>query len=510
MRSVVTNHGPGSNPRSSVFNILDRHRPTIFKCPPTKSSNLHLNFHDKPEQNLEGKISRPNNQPEITSDVRPPPPACSVRHTAARRPATSAARPCHARQQVAQYRATVARGMLPPVVRLEAITRPARDMVSAVARPAHNFERAHVLAVVVGAWLQPDLQENWLFTVGGGRFSNQVHDRIQSSSNQPALESLWILARSETPLRGDRNKSDHEAGGGRRRKAAAGGVREAWRGGAAELGARVRNHESSTCVTLNGSGIQLAVGPQPLWLRNHNFGLAHRIMVKRLATSPHDPLGITDSACKNQMVLVSVQYGPFNAYHDQINDHCTLARDLYTIIPSDSIGYPRMRASGESSTTMHRLLHASGSHQIPPPNDPKRLDASKKPSVPKRKSKKRRLRLPKGSDDENVETPVTVEVAVESVDVQRAETAVDISEEETVSVFEKSEPTVANVPVAESATEEVIPTSADDVDLIIEKVIAETAQMGADDEEIDIGGATLSGSAVGSQEVEKLMNLNFG
>ncbi|KZV27021.1 triacylglycerol lipase [Dorcoceras hygrometricum] len=61
-------------------------------------------------------------------------------------------------------------------------------------------------------------------------------------------------------------------------------------------------------------GIQLAVGPQPLRLRNHNFGLAHQIMVKRLATSPHDPLGITDSACKNQLVVVSVQYGPFNTY----------------------------------------------------------------------------------------------------------------------------------------------------------------------------------------------------
>ncbi|KZV06848.1 hypothetical protein F511_45668 [Dorcoceras hygrometricum] len=30
-----------------------------------------------------------------------------------------------------------------------------------------------------------------------------------------------------------------------------------------------------------------------------------------------------------------------------------------------------MRASGESSTTKHRLLHASGPHPIPPPNDPK-------------------------------------------------------------------------------------------------------------------------------------------
>ncbi|KZV21292.1 adenylate isopentenyltransferase 5, chloroplastic-like [Dorcoceras hygrometricum] len=37
-------------------------------------------------------------------------------------------------------------------------------------------------------------------------------------------------------------------------------------------------------------------------------------MVKRLATSPHDPIGITDSACKNQSVMVSVQYGPFNTY----------------------------------------------------------------------------------------------------------------------------------------------------------------------------------------------------
>ncbi|KZV36951.1 hypothetical protein F511_20132 [Dorcoceras hygrometricum] len=38
---------------------------------------------------------------------------------------------------------------------------------------------------------------------------------------------------------------------------------------------------------------------------------------------------------------------------------------------NDSIGYPRMKASGESSTTKHRLLHASGPHPILPPNDPK-------------------------------------------------------------------------------------------------------------------------------------------
>ncbi|KZV33490.1 pentatricopeptide repeat-containing protein mitochondrial-like [Dorcoceras hygrometricum] len=37
----------------------------------------------------------------------------------------------------------------------------------------------------------------------------------------------------------------------------------------------------------------------------------------------------------------------------------------------NNIGYPRMKASGESSTMKHRLLHASGPHPIPPPNDPK-------------------------------------------------------------------------------------------------------------------------------------------
>ncbi|KZV45559.1 dual specificity protein kinase shkC-like [Dorcoceras hygrometricum] len=169
-----------------------------------------------------------------------------------------------------------------------------------------------------------------------------------------------------------------------------------------------RNREASSCVTLNGSGIQLAMGSQPLRLRNHNFGLTHRIMVKRLATSPHDPLGITDSACKNQSVMVSVQYGPFNTYipirsttigklrvarypitmrtsrrsNSDITcvtrqthlpkKHLVLWPEIYhTIIFSDSIGYPRSKASGESSTTKHRLLHASGPHPILPPNDPK-------------------------------------------------------------------------------------------------------------------------------------------
>ncbi|KZV52501.1 delphilin-like [Dorcoceras hygrometricum] len=155
------------------------------------------------------------------------------------------------------------------------------------------------------------------------------------------------------------------------------------------LCARSSARIGSTCVTLNGSGIQLAVGPQPLWLRNHNFGLAQGIMVKRLATSRHDPIGITNSACNNQLVVVSVQYGPFNTYipiRSTTIGKSRVARDptaMHTswrsnsdIVSVTSIGYPRMRASDESSTTKHRLLHASGPHPIPPPNDPKALEAS--------------------------------------------------------------------------------------------------------------------------------------
>ncbi|KZV19341.1 hypothetical protein F511_23115 [Dorcoceras hygrometricum] len=143
---------------------------------------------------------------------------------------------------------------------------------------------------------------------------------------------------------------------------------------------------SAALRTLQCHRIQLAVGSQPLRLRNHNFGLTHRIMVKLLATSPHDPLSITDSACKNQSDMVSVQYGPFNTYipirsttigksrvaRDPITMH-TSRRSNSDIACVTSIEYPRIKASGESLTTKHRLIHASEPHPIPPPNDPNRV-----------------------------------------------------------------------------------------------------------------------------------------
>ncbi|KZV38642.1 hypothetical protein F511_11740 [Dorcoceras hygrometricum] len=44
--------------------------------------------------------------------------------------------------------------------------------------------------------------------------------------------------------------------------------------------------------------------------------------------------------------------------------HPVLWPEIYhTIISSDSIGYPRIKASGESSKMKHRILHASGPHK---------------------------------------------------------------------------------------------------------------------------------------------------
>ncbi|KZV57988.1 hypothetical protein F511_12477 [Dorcoceras hygrometricum] len=106
-------------------------------------------------------------------------------------------------------------------------------------------------------------------------------------------------------------------------------------------------------------------------------------MVKRLATSAHDPLGITYMAYKNQLVMVSIQYGSFissiptesmtitksRVAIDSIAMH-TSWRSNNNIAYATSIGYTRTRASGESSTTKHRLIHASGPHPILPPDDP--------------------------------------------------------------------------------------------------------------------------------------------
>ncbi|KZV18310.1 hypothetical protein F511_25414 [Dorcoceras hygrometricum] len=109
--------------------------------------------------------------------------------------------------------------------------------------------------------------------------------------------------------------------------------------------------------------IQLVVGSQHLRLRNHIFGLTHRIMVKRLATSPHDPLGITESACKNHSVMVSVQYGPFNTnilIRSTTIGKSRVARDPITmhtswISNSDIARVTRSFTKSQQKLTRHKL-----------------------------------------------------------------------------------------------------------------------------------------------------------
>ncbi|KZV41677.1 hypothetical protein F511_25500 [Dorcoceras hygrometricum] len=193
--------------------------------------------------------------------------------------------------------------------------------------------------------------------------------------HQPALEGLTRSARTDSPRKVGRNKFRRGAAA-RRCKAAAGGgdIRE--RRGRRALGLGC-NHQ-----TLNGKMTVL-----PLNSANHDLtpvDFSEVALPEFSSYAQHIELSITDSACKNQLVVVSVQYGPFNPYIpirsttigklrvviDPIATH-TSWRSNSDIASVTSIGYPRMSASGEFSTTMHRLLHASGPHPIPPPNDPK-------------------------------------------------------------------------------------------------------------------------------------------
>ncbi|KZV30978.1 hypothetical protein F511_21953 [Dorcoceras hygrometricum] len=147
-----------------------------------------------------------------------------------------------------------------------------------------------------------------LFTVGSGRFVNQVHDRMRDS-RQPALEGLTRSPRTDSPPKIGRNKF-------RRSGYCGGGGDKAFGGGEA-------------------APIRARYGPFNPYIPIRSTTIGKSRVAK-------DPIALHTS-CRSNSDITSVT----------------------------SIGYPRMSASGESSTTMHRLLHASGSHPIPPPDDPK-------------------------------------------------------------------------------------------------------------------------------------------
>ncbi|KZV38848.1 triacylglycerol lipase [Dorcoceras hygrometricum] len=175
---------------------------------------------------------------------------------------------------------------------------------------------------------------------------------------QAALEALTRSARTNTPrkTRPEQFPAKLVGGGG-----------SAWGGGGGGSGEEG-----------GGVWIQLAVGPQPLWLRNHNSGPAQRIMVKRLATSPHDPLGITDSDCKNQSVMVSVQYGPFNPYIPIRSTTIGISR-----VAIDSIAMHTSWRSNSDIASVTRtnqynqdlgLIHSTNGNHLKSPNEGSSID----------------------------------------------------------------------------------------------------------------------------------------
>ncbi|KZV15972.1 hypothetical protein F511_21950 [Dorcoceras hygrometricum] len=135
---------------------------------------------------------------------------------------------------------------------------------------------------------------------------------------QPALEGLTRSAWTDSPRKTDRSKSDQLAAAAAAAVEAGGGSRTP------QNPPQVLN--TLSLVSVRESRIQYLCDPK--WFR--------------------------DTASRGPTTIVA----PESQFRTCPSDH-------------DSIGYPRMSASGESSTTMHRLLHASGSHPIPPPNDPK-------------------------------------------------------------------------------------------------------------------------------------------
>ncbi|KZV29988.1 hypothetical protein F511_19750 [Dorcoceras hygrometricum] len=321
--------------RSSISLIVIG--PTIFKSPPS------------PNLNLEAKFSRRKNLPEIVARRRPhggdrrhyfacgtrPHAGCVLRGLAAHslpQPAHSSARP------VADHRA-------PSCGNQPESGRPPSEKQAASSRPplAQPVRKSTRLGGRSLGQHTRHAQPSARVTCARGRAA--VDSSIRSTTGRETPSSAYTRRPDEINKDGNSMKSWPEQV--RRWAAAVHGKN----GGDGEACMERGGRELSL-------GIQLAVGPQSLRLRNHNFGLAQRIMVKRLATSPHDHLGITDSACKNQLVVVSVQYGPFNPY---IPIRSTT---------NDNVGYPRMSARPLRSCCYVTEDDASGPHPIPPPNDP--------------------------------------------------------------------------------------------------------------------------------------------
>ncbi|KZV58313.1 hypothetical protein F511_19928 [Dorcoceras hygrometricum] len=134
------------------------------------------------------------------------------------------------------------------------------------------------------AWLRPVSRGNRHFTVDCGRIRQSGPRPDTRLLRQPALEGLTRSARTDSPPQVGRNKfRRHVAATAAAHKGGDGGF---WKGEGRRLLLRDTASHGPTTIVVPES---------------------------QFRTCPSDH-GITDSTCKNHLVVVSVQYGPFNPY----------------------------------------------------------------------------------------------------------------------------------------------------------------------------------------------------
>ncbi|KZV51677.1 Tau class glutathione S-transferase [Dorcoceras hygrometricum] len=119
------------------------------------------------------------------------------------------------------------------------------------------------------AWLRPDSRGNRHFTVDGGRLRQSGPRPDTRLLRQPALEGLTRSTRTDSPRRVGRN--------------------------------RFRQLKAATAAACLERRRRLLCSRKPHSPKSSSY-------------AQHIELSITDSACKNQLVVVSIQYGPFNPY----------------------------------------------------------------------------------------------------------------------------------------------------------------------------------------------------
>ncbi|KZV55655.1 hypothetical protein F511_32138 [Dorcoceras hygrometricum] len=155
-----------------------------------------------------------------------------------------------------------------------------------------------------------------LQTVGGNRSSIRSTTGIKTPSSACTRRPDEFNTDGKSSARWSEQVRRRGGGGGgawwRPAAAAAlGGGRRQRDGEEKREGRRPTRRLGFVCVELCHTtlGSRLSIGVMGL---NRPIGPGPGPVQHHLATSPHDPLDITDSACKNQLVVVSVQYGPFN------------------------------------------------------------------------------------------------------------------------------------------------------------------------------------------------------